>query len=409
MPEFSYKARDTAGKSVLGQLTANDAGEAMQQLSARQLIPVQIQPVVKQTIPLLNFQQKVSSSQLVAFYSQLADLMTSGVPLLRSLRLIEDQASSPVLKSVVADIRDQVADGRRLAQAMARHPATFSNLVISLVEAGEEGSFLEDALKRLALFVQHQNELKGKVLGAMIYPLFVASFGSIIVGVMLVFFVPKFQPIFDRMAAERGLPWTTSTLMSLSDTLQAYWPLLLIGGALLLLAGSRAAKSERGRRLIDGVVIREWRLGPLKIGLSGIFRNLAISRFCRVLGTLLQNGVPMLRSITIARKASGNVILEEAIERSAEFVSSGKSLSGPLRQSGQFPADVVEMIAVAEEANQLERVLVEVSDQLERKVQSRLETLVHLMEPVMLLGLAAFVLFIVAALLLPILQSSSLV
>ena len=398
MPEFSYKARDTAGKSVLGQLTANDAGEAMQQLSARQLIPVQIQPVVKQTIPLLNFQQKVSSSQLVAFYSQLADLMTSGVPLLRSLRLIEDQASSPVLKSVVADIRDQVADGRRLAQAMARHPATFSNLVISLVEAGEEGSFLEDALKRLALFVQHQNELKGKVLGAMIYPLFVASFGSIIVGVMLVFFVPKFQPIFDRMAAERGLPWTTSTLMSLSDTLQAYWPLLLIGGALLLLAGSRAAKSERGRRLIDGVVIREWRLGPLKIGLSGIFRNLAISRFCRVLGTLLQNGVPMLRSITIARKASGNVILEEAIERSAEFVSSGKSLSGPLRQSGQFPADVVEMIAVAEEANQLER-----------KVQSRLETLVHLMEPVMLLGLAAFVLFIVAALLLPILQSSSLV
>ena len=345
----------------------------------------------------------------MAFYSQLADLMTSGVPLLRSLRLIEDQASSPVLKSVVADIRDQVADGRRLAQAMARHPATFSNLVISLVEAGEEGSFLEDALKRLALFVQHQNELKGKVLGAMIYPLFVASFGSIIVGVMLVFFVPKFQPIFDRMAAERGLPWTTSTLMSLSDTLQAYWPLLLIGGALLLLAGSRAAKSERGRRLIDGVVIREWRLGPLKIGLSGIFRNLAISRFCRVLGTLLQNGVPMLRSITIARKASGNVILEEAIERSAEFVSSGKSLSGPLRQSGQFPADVVEMIAVAEEANQLERVLVEVSDQLERKVQSRLETLVHLMEPVMLLGLAAFVLFIVAALLLPILQSSSLV
>ncbi|MEZ5951088.1 MAG: type II secretion system F family protein [Planctomycetaceae bacterium] len=193
MPEFSYKARDTAGKSVLGQLTANDAGEAMQQLSARQLIPVQIQPVVKQTIPLLNFQQKVSSSQLVAFYSQLADLMTSGVPLLRSLRLIEDQASSPVLKSVVADIRDQVADGRRLAQAMARHPATFSNLVISLVEAGEEGSFLEDALKRLALFVQHQNELKGKVLGAMIYPLFVASFGSIIVGVMLVFLCRNFS------------------------------------------------------------------------------------------------------------------------------------------------------------------------------------------------------------------------
>lgn len=410
MPEFAYKARDAAGKSVLGQLTAADHREAMQQLAARHLFPVQIEPVVENSLPLLKFRRPgVSTGQLVAFYSQLADLMTSGVPLLRALRLIEDQAGSPALKVVVGDIRDQVADGRRLAQAMGKHPQIFSNLVISLVEAGEEGSFLEDALRRLAKFVQHQNDLKGKVVGAMIYPVFVATFGVVIVAVMLVFFVPKFQPIFDRMEAERGLPWTTSTLMAMSHGMQQYWIFLLAGGAGLFLAGSRALKSERGKRILDGLVIREWKVGPMKFGLSGIFRNLAISRFCRVLGTLLQNGVPMLRSITIARRASGNVVLEEAIERSAEFVSSGKSLSGPLRQSGQFPPDVVEMIAVAEESNQLERVLVEVSDQLERKVQARLETLVQLMEPVMLLGLAAFVLFIVAALLLPILQSSSLV
>lgn len=150
MPEFSYKARDLSGKSVLGQLTAADQQDAMLQLSAMQLFPIQIQAITKTSLPLIKFQQRIGSGQLVAFYSQLADLITSGVPLLRSLKLIEDQANTPALKQVVGDIRDQVADGKRLAQAMARHPHVFSNLVISLIEAGEEGSFLEDSLKRLA-------------------------------------------------------------------------------------------------------------------------------------------------------------------------------------------------------------------------------------------------------------------
>jgi len=394
---------------VAGTLVATDQQEALLQLGQQNLFPVSVQAAPASGIPKLNRDPKVSPTMLVAFYSQLADLLTSGVPLLRSLKLIQDQAANPTLKEVVGDIRDQVADGKRLAQAMARHPKTFSTLVISLVEAGEEGSFLEDALRRLALFVQHQNELKGKVVGAMIYPIFVGTFGVVIAIIMLVFFVPKFQPIFDRMEAERGLPWATSTLMGISDTLQVYWIPLLVGIAAAVILGMRALQSERGRQIFDGLIVKDFKVGPMNIGVAAIARNLAVARFCRVLGTLLQNGVPMLRSIAIARKATGNVVIEEAIEQASEFVSSGKSLAGPLRQSGFFTADVVEMIAVAEESNQLERVLVEVSDQLERKVQTRLDMLVRLLEPLMLLALAAFVLFIVAALLLPILQSSNMV
>ncbi|HBN74803.1 MAG TPA: pilus assembly protein PilC [Planctomycetaceae bacterium] len=409
MPDFIYKARNTSGKSVAGTLAAGDQQEALSLLGDMQLFPIRVEPAPASVMAAFSREKKVGTTALVAFYSQLADLLTSGVPLLRSLKLIEDQAANPTLKGVVADIREQVADGKRLAQAFARHPGTFSTLVISLVEAGEEGSFLEDALKRLALFVQHQNELKGKVMGAMIYPAFVGTFSVIIAVVMLVFFVPKFQTIFDRMEAERGLPWATQTLMAISETLQSYWIPLIVGLVLGIWLILRWLKTDRGREILDGLLIKEWKVGSLKFGLAGIFRNLAVARFTRVLGTLLQNGVPMLRAISIARKASGNIAIERAIESASGFVASGKSLAGPLRNSSHFSTDVVEMIAVAEESNQLERVLVEVADQLERKVQTRLATLVQLLEPVMLLGLAGFVLFIVLALLLPILQSSSLV
>ncbi|MCA8988749.1 MAG: type II secretion system F family protein, partial [Planctomycetaceae bacterium] len=396
MPEFVYNARGIDGKATSGKLVAADVQDAYSQLSGQKLIPIKVTPAAAGGESLLKRREKVSSVQLANFYSQLADLLRSGVPLLRSLSLIEQQATNEKLKGILNDVRHQVADGKRLAQALGRHPQCFSPLAISLVEAGEEGSFLEDALKRLAMFVQHQNELRGKVTGAMIYPIFVGGFGILTAVVMLVFFVPKFKPIFDRMEAERGLPWATETLMTISDVLQQCWVLLAALAVGLFILAGRVLQSETGRAYLDAILVREYRVGRMKFGLSGIFRNLALARFCRVLGTLLQNGVPMLRSIAIARRATGNRTIEQAIEEASEFISRGKSLAGPLRNSEHFSADVVEMIAVAEESNQLERVLVEVADQLEHRVQSRLEILVRLLEPVMLMGLAAFVLFIVA-------------
>lgn len=412
MPEFSYQARNLSGAVISGTLTANDREDAISQLAAKTLFPVAVEPATSLFAGLFgsssdNAKVKVSNAQLGPFYSQLADLLGAGVPLLRSLQLIEEQASNPSLREIVADLRSQVSDGRQLADAFSRHPETFPKFVTSLIEAGEEGSFVEDILRRLADINAHQAELKGKVVGAMIYPTFLLSFGAITVIVMLTYFVPKFEPMFARMKADGTLPTATTVLMSVSDFLATWWWLVLAAIAGVVIGIMRWLKSPTGQRMLDGVLIKEFQIGRQSVGPGLVFRSLAVSRFCRVLGTMLDNGVSMLRSLEIAENAAGNVVLGDAINKAASQVTEGKSLAQPLRKSGQFSAEVVEMIAVGEESNRLEKVLVNVAEILEKRVQRRLDIFVRMIEPIMLLMLAAVVTFIVAALLLPILQSSS--
>lgn len=402
------------GTVVSGTLTASDRDDALGQLASQTLFPLKVQPAQAGLFAGLfggsddaAKPKRLTNSQLGPFYSQLADLLGAGVPLLRSLQLIEEQASNPTLREIVADLRAQVSDGRQLADSFRRHPDTFPLFVTSLIEAGEEGSFVEDVLRRLADINAHQAELRGKVVGAMIYPTFLLSFGAITVVVMLAYFVPKFEPIFARMESQGGLPAATTILMTTSDFLANWWALLLIALFGALFSISQWLKSENGKRKLDGALIAEAKLGNQLIGPGLVFRSLAVSRFCRVLGTMLANSVPMLRSLEIAENAAGNVVLGEAIRKAASQVTEGKSLAQPLRRSGQFSPEVVEMIAVGEESNRLEQVLVDVAEILERRVQRRLDMFVRLIEPMMLLVLAAVVTFIVAALLLPILQSSS--
>jgi general secretion pathway protein F/type IV pilus assembly protein PilC len=299
-------------------------------------------------------------------------------------------------------VKEEVADGSRLYDALRRHPRVFSELVVSMVRAGEEGGFLEDVLKRVAAFTDHQEDLKGRVVGAMIYPAFLAVFGTIIVAVLLVKFVPKFQPMFANMAERDSLPWATTALLAMSDAAQRYW----VVAALVLFAAGwglvQWRESERGRLAVDRFRLRMW-------GLGRIVRSLAIARFCRILGTLLKNGVPILQSLKIAKDATGNLVLSRAIEAASENISAGKSLARPLAASRIFPEEVVEMISVGEEANNLEEVLVDIADNLERRTNRELDMAVRMLEPLMLLVMAAIVLFVVIALLLPILQSSGIV
>ena len=401
-----------SGAVVSGTLTASDRDDALGQLASQTLFPVKVEPASGGLFSGMlggdrTAAKRLSNTQLGPFYSQLADLLGAGVPLLRALQLIEEQASNPTLQEIVSDLRAQVSEGTQLADAFRRHPQTFPSFVTSLIEAGEEGSFVEDVLRRLADINAHQAELRGKVVGAMIYPTFLLSFGAITVVVMLVYFVPKFEPIFARMKSEGGLPTATTILMGGSDFLASWWPIILVMLAGAIVAVLQWLKSPTGKRTLDGALIKEFQVGNQKIGPGLIFRNLVVSRFCRVLGTMLANGVPMLRSMEIAENAAGNVVLGEAIQTAAAQVTEGKSLAQPLRRSGEFSAEVVEMIAVGEESNRLEQVLVDVAEILERRVQRRLDMFVRLIEPMMLLVLAAVVTFIVAALLLPILQSSS--
>lgn len=400
MPDFQYIARELTGRQVSGVLTATSQQDALSLLSAQELFPVSVDLAEEAKAQQRYASRRVRARHLAVFYSQLSDLLTSGVPLLRSLELLQEQAVSPALKLVLQDIRDQVADGTRLHDAMRRHKRVFSDLVVSMVRAGEEGGFLEEVLSRTSAFTDHQEDLKGRVIGATIYPIFLTVFGTLIVSVLLVKFVPKFQVIFDRLAERGRLPWATTTLLSISDFAQQYWWLvagLIIAGVYLL---RRSGQTELGRWRIDTFRLRTWLLGR-------IVRNLAVARFCRVLGTLLHNGVPILQSLRIAKDATGNAVLSRAIADATENISEGKSLARPLEASGEFPPDIVEMISVGEEANNLENVLVNIADNLERKTNRELDLAVRLLEPIMLVIMAAVVLFVVVALLLPILQSST--
>jgi general secretion pathway protein F/type IV pilus assembly protein PilC len=400
MPDFTYVARELSGKQVAGELAAQSQQDALASLAAKQLFPIRIELAEQSRRQQKNVGRRVRPRHLSIFYSQLADLLKSGVPLLRALELLEHQATSPALQAVLEEVRGEVADGTRLNDAMRRHPRAFNELVVSMVRAGEEGGFLEDVLKRVAAFTDHQEEIKGRVVGAMIYPLFLMGFGSIVVTVLMVYFVPKFEPIFAGLEERGELPWATTLLMAMSRTATSYWWLavLVIGMAAYFIRNW--AISPKGREQIDWIRLRSY-------GVGRIVRSLSIARFCRVLGTLLKNGVPLLQSLRIAKDATGNMILAAAIDDAADNISSGKSLSKPLAAGGQFPTEIVEMIAVGEEANNLENVLIDIAETLERRTNREIDMIVRLLEPLMLLMMAAVVLFVVIAILLPILQSSN--
>lgn len=399
MPEFKYIAKDLSGREQAGELSANSELDVISQLSGRQLFPVKISLAQAQSSPAMAWIRRPSAGQLATFFSQLADLLRSGVPLLRSLELLERQSHHVGLKVVLKDLREKVADGTRLAESMRIHQDIFSELAVSMVRAGEEGAFLEDVLKQIADFTEHQQELKGRVVGAMAYPIFLLVAGGAVVWAMLVWFVPKFTPVFERMAERDELPWATTFLMGLSDFTANYWFIALFGiGGVALLARNQL-RTEAGIRRWHRLTISTPAIGP-------VIRSLSVARFCRILGTLLKNGVPILQSLRIAKDATGNRVLTDAIATAADSVSAGKSLAAPLGNSKQFPAEVIEMIAVGEEANNLENVLVTIADTMERRTHRLLELAVRLLEPMMLIVMAGLILFVVAGLLLPVMKSS---
>ena len=337
---------------------------------------------------------------MAAFYSQLSDLLRSGVPLLRSLEILDRQSSQPALAQILREVRARVAEGTGLAEALAQHPKTFDELTVSMVRAGQEGGFMEDVLKRIADFTEHQEDLKAKVVGALAYPVFLAIVGFLILNGLIIFFVPKFEPIFKKLEEQGELPTITQLLISTSHFLQqqGWWVVLLVVGLVMLFR--RWAKTERGRLMVD-----TWRLHIP--GAGTIYLHLALSRFTRILGTMLHNGIPILHSLKIAKDSTGNRVLTQAISDAAENIKAGDSLAAPLTACKHFPRDVVEMMAVGEESNNLETVLTDIADGLEKRTARQLELFVRLLEPVMLLVMAAVTLVVVAGLLLPVFKMSS--
>jgi general secretion pathway protein F/type IV pilus assembly protein PilC len=385
---------------VAGVMTAADKRGVLTALAERSLCAVSVRA---KTAAAFSFRRNaaVKPRALATNLAQLADLLQNGVPLLESLGLLADQATSAGLREVLLDIRKNVGEGISLDQAFARHPQVFGELAVSMVHAGMEGAFLEDALRRTAGFLDLQEELKGRLVGAMIYPAFLAGVGTVVTVALVVFFVPKFSTLFERLERSgQGLPGATIVLLAVSDAMRHYGVLILGAVAAAVYGFRQVLGTAWGKRVLDRA--------KLKTPLFGkIFLGYAVSRFCRVLGTLLKNGVPLLKALNISSESAGNLVLAQAIRQSAENVSAGATLSRPLASCGLIPRPVMAIITVAEQSNNLDHVLVDVADTIDRQNSRQIDTMLRLVEPLMLMIMGGLIMFIIAALLLPVFDMSA--
>lgn len=398
MPDFTYEAMLATGQRSQGTLTAGSEREALAQLDARGLFPLKIESA-PQSGASRWVRRKVKSRVVAGFFAQLADLLRSGVPLLRSLEILERQSSVPALQETIRDVHVQVADGTNLADALGRHPNAFNELAVSMVRAGQEGGFLEDVLDRIAVFSEHQEDLKAKVIGALAYPAFLMAVLVLVLNVVVIFVVPLFGPMFKRLEERNELPGLTMGLIALSQFMQSYWWVVAAAIVGLYFWFRSWAATDSGRFALDSF--------RLRLPLAGnLYLSYALARFTRILGTLLHNGIPILQSLRIAKDSTGNRVLAQAIDQAADNVTAGDSLAKPLAACRYFPRDIVEMVSVGEESNNLEKVLLDVANGLEKRTNRHLELFVRLLEPLMLLVMAGVILLVVAGLMLPVFKMS---
>lgn len=390
MPTFSYTALSASGERITGMLSAASEQAVLAELESRRMTPVSVNPARERS----TRRGRVSARKLGESYVQIGDLLHAGVPLMRSLRLLAGRKSQPRIASVYRDLADAVSEGGELAESMARRPDVFPRIHIAMVKAGEKGGFLEGVFTRLGGFVLSQAELRGRVVGSMIYPVLLVLFGVIILGVVFGVFVPMFKPVFERMTT---LPLPTRLVLGTSDLVAGYGPYTLGVLALAGVGAWRLSKRADVRRKATEFVTFMPVGGPLVRALAG-------ARFCRLLGTMLENGVPMLQAMAISKEAAGNVLMEEAIDRAIEAVRAGEQLAPPLAASGLFADDIVEMISVGESANNLEKVLLSVAETIEKRIDRLLGIVVRLIEPLMLMAIAGVVVVVALGLLLPMTQ-----
>jgi type II secretory pathway component PulF len=403
MNDFAYTAKSSTGQKLSGTIAAASRSDAMARLRAQSLFPMTlVDRQAKKTAWMpLSLPVRVSKEQTADFCAQLADLLTNGVAMLESLRILSDATENPRLKEISMRIHDAVAQGDSLDVAMSKESAMFSELTLSMVRAGQEGAFLEEALQRTAIFLRKQDEMRSKIIGALTYPVILGVVGTIITSLMVVFLVPKFQPFFDRLEQNgTGLPLITIVLLGVSHTLMNYGVFVLLALAAISYSTYRAIRTTRGRRVLDQVKLKT----PL---VGSIFHDAAVSRACRVLGTMLRNGVPLLRSLRISSESTGNTLLAEAMMKSAENVTAGDTLSKPLAASGLIPPQVMAMIRVAEESNTLDEVLIKIADRIDNRIERRLEVLVRMIEPMMLILIGGMVMFVIVGVLLPVFDLNS--
>jgi type IV pilus assembly protein PilC len=423
MPRFTYVALDSRGEESTGLVEAASTNEAIGQLRQAGFFPTNVyeegrggKPAAKankraakaaiEASPprdkgkrgIVLFQRKkVKPKILMIFTRQLATLIDSGLPLLRSLNVLSKQERDPVLKKTIDKLAESVQGGNTFSESLAQYPLIFNDLYVNMVKAGEVGGVLELVLTRLAEFQEKAAKIKNKVAAAMVYPLIVMTMAIAIMGFLLVFIVPKFEAIFHDMLGDRPLPGITTFVITVSRTVQEHWMVIIAVIIASIVAYKFSNRTPRGKSTIDGVKLRF----PL---FGDIIQKTAISRFSRTLGTLVTSGVPILQALNITRETAGNIVIARAIAQVHESVKEGESIVQPLEASAAFPPMVVSMIDVGEETGQLPEMLLKIADVYDDEVDNSVAAMTAALEPIMIVFLAVVVGTIVIALFLPLIS-----
>jgi len=407
MPVFEYTALDVRGKTTSGIIDAEGAQAARQKLRTSGIFPVSIKETLKATprkaekaFTLARRLSRVKPIEVAMMTRQLATLIGAGFPLVSALDALVPQTKSHGFQKILAQIKDLIVEGNSFALALSKYPGLFSPLYVNMVRAGETSGTLEIVLDRLADITEKHQALMNRIQTALAYPIFMLVIGTIVLFVLLIYIVPSITSIFADM--NQVLPTPTRILIFLSDFFKSFWwGIFIILGALVIFF-NRAKKTEKGGYWIDKTML-------LLPGTGILAKKLAVARFARTLGSLLENGVSMLIALDIVKNIADNILISDSVETAAIEVGKGQGLGEALSGSGIFPQLSIQMIQVGEQSGQLETMLNKIADVFENDVETSILRLTSYLEPVMILVMGAIVGFIVLSICLPIFEMNQLI
>jgi general secretion pathway protein F len=390
---------------VKGIVDADSSRAARLKLRRTGIFPIELHEEAdaraeKREFDFLRLMRRIKLQETAVMVRQLSTLLSAGLPLVESLTAVIEQVPNPALKKIATQVRERVNEGSSLADAFAQHPRVFSSLFVNMTRAGERSGTLEIVLERLADFTEKQVAFRHKIAAAMVYPILMTFVGIGVLGFLLGYVIPTVTQIFEDL--EQTLPLPTLLLMSASDALRRFWWVGLVLVALLLLTIERYGRTVAGRLVLD-----RWKLKAPIFGQLTL--KIATARFTRTLAILLKSGVPVLTSLDIVKNVVNNGVLQRIIEEARDNIREGQDIAPPLRRSQLFPPLVTHMIAVGEKSGKLEDMLVRVADTFESEVETSVQGLTSLIEPLMILVMGSVVGFIALSILLPIFQINQIV
>ena len=403
MATYTYTARKDRSGSFSGEVTGDSKAAVVAELRRKGLTILSLEE--KRSLPnlgeLFEGSMRIKVRDKAVFARQFATMINSGLAVLRALYVLEEQTSNPRFKKIIKAVQEDVEAGMPLSDAMAKHPAAFDRLYVSMVRAGEAGGALDQTLIRLATQLEKDDSLRRAVKSAMTYPIVIAAFAIMVMMGMLLFIIPIFAAMYKDLGGE--LPSLTRIMMGTSNVLKGYWFIVFPALALTVWALVRLKNTEQGRRSWDRIKLKL----PMKVG--PVIQKIAVARFSRTLATLVSSGVPILQAIEITGKTSGNSVIEDSMVDVKESVRSGESIARPLARASVFPPMVTQMISIGEETGALDAMLNKIADFYEDEVDAAVKSLTSIIEPIMMLFVGGLVGLIVISMYLPMFNMMNLV